>query len=95
MFFGLTSPQIPGHCWVSGLFCNVSLNGVDDDMRHRNASVYTDIFEECFCCRRDSELRGGGHRHTFFVVCISIFTNGDLQVYQSNLKLYNRCNSHS
>ena len=73
---------MPHHCWVSGLFCNVSLNALYDDLRHRNIPVCTDILEELFCLRRDPELRGGCHIDIPMVVGgISTYKFEDLQVY--------------
>ena len=73
---------MPHQCWVSGLFCNVSLNALYDDLRHRNIPVCTDILEELFCLRRDPELRGGCHIDIPMVVGgISIYKSFGVQIW--------------
>jgi hypothetical protein len=65
---------MPHQCGVSGLFCDVSLNRLYDDLRHADVIVGTDILEEFFCFRRDAELRSRGHIDIPMVVSgISIY----------------------
>ena len=81
---------MPHQCWVSGLFCNVSLNALYDDLRHRNIPVCTDILEELFCPRRDPELRGRGHIDIPMVgsgisICKSFGVQIWIQVYHQKI----------
>ena len=71
---------MPSQCWVSGLFCDVPFNETDDDLRHRNVSVCTDIFEEVFCRCGDSELCGGGHIDIPVVKVVYLFSH--LEIYR-------------
>lgn len=60
---------------------DVRLDLTDNDFTHRNIVVGADVFEQTLEVWWDAELSCWGHRHTFFVVGISIYKFEDLQVY--------------
>ena len=76
---------MPHHCWVSGLFCDVPFNETDDDLRHRNVSVCTDILKEFFCLRRNAELCGGGHIDIPVVLLVYLFIQMGIYRYISQI----------
>ena len=73
---------MPHQCWVSGsLLQCTSQRNLDDDLRHRDVSVCTDIFEEFFCLRRNAELRSGGHRDIPVVLLVYLFIQMEIYRY--------------